>query len=120
MAVLDAAVIFAVSLAVGTIGILAGVRLVIDSDAGVLNASFTALLGAAVWAASSILVGWLPLVGVLIMLVVWIGVINWRYPGGWLTAAAVGFLAWLVAVVLVYALATLGFVTPEALGIPGV
>ncbi|MFC4544067.1 hypothetical protein ACFO5R_19250 [Halosolutus amylolyticus] len=120
MSVLAVSLAFVVSLLVGTIAILAGVRLVVDSDAGVTNAALTALIGALVWAAASYFVGWIPLLGVLLMLVAWVGVINWRYPGGWGTAAAIGFVAWIVAVGLVYALAVVGIFAPDAIGVPGV
>ncbi len=120
MSALAAGVIFVVSLLIGTVAILTGVRLVLDSDAGVPNAALTALIGAIVWAGASYLVGWIPLLGVVLMLVVWVGVINWRYPGGWLSATAIGFVAWIVAVALVYGLAIFGILAPEAIGIPGV
>ena len=120
MAVVDSILIFVLSLLVGTVAILAGVRLVVDRDAGFANAAVTALIGAIAWAITSFFVGWVPILGVVLMLVVWVGVINWRYPGGWGTAVAIGFVAWIVAVALVYAFAVIGFVTPDALGIPGV
>ena len=120
MAVADAILIFVLSLLVGTAGILAGVRLVLDRDAGFVNAAVTALVGSIVWAITSFFVGWVPILGVVLLLLVWIGVINWRYPGGWGAAVAIGFVAWLVAVGIVYAFAAIGFVTPDALGIPGV
>lgn len=120
MSVVDTVLVFALSLLVGTVSILAGVRLLLDSDAGIPNAALTAALGALVWGLASYFVGWVPLLGVALMLIAWIGVINWRYPGGWGSAAAIGFVAWLVAVGITYALATIGIVTPEALGIPGV
>ncbi|WP_246998343.1 hypothetical protein [Halosolutus gelatinilyticus] len=120
MALLDSAVVFVLSLLIGTIAILAGVRLILDTDAGVANAALTALIGAIVWAVVSYFVGWIPLLGILLMLLAWIGVINWRYPGGWGTAAAIGFVAWIVAIAIAYALAMVGIVAPEAIGIPGV
>lgn len=120
MSAIDSAIIFGLSLLVGTVAILAGARVILDRDAGVPNAALTALVGAAVWAAVSYFVGWIPLLGVLLMLVAWIGVINWRYPGGWGTATGIAVVAWLVAVGLVYAATLLGVVTPEALGIPGI
>ncbi|EMA51506.1 hypothetical protein [Halococcus thailandensis] len=120
MAILDSLVIFLVSLLLGTIGIYAGVRLVADRDIGYGNAALTALLGAAAWGIVSFFVGFIPVLGALLALVVWIGVINWRYPGGWITAAGIGFVAWLVVFVVVYVLATLGLITPDALGVPGI
>ena len=120
MSALAVVLAFVVSLLVGTVAIVAGVRLVIDSDAGLANAALTALVGAAVWAAVSYFVGWIPFLGVVLMLVAWIGVINWRYPGGWGSAAAIGFVAWIVAVGIVYGLTAIGLFAPEALGVPGV
>lgn len=116
----DAVLIFVLSLLAGTVAILAGARLVLDTDASVPNAAFTAVLGAIVWAAASYFVGWIPVVGVLLMLIAWIGVINWRFPGGWGSAAAIGFVAWIVAVAVVAAFAMAGVVTPDALGVPGI
>lgn len=120
MAVADAVLIFLLSLFVGAVAILVGARLIVDAQAGFANATLTAFVGAIVWAASSLLVGWIPIVGVLLMLLAWIAVINWRYPGGWGTAVGIGFVAWIIAVAIVYAFAVVGVITPEALGIPGV
>lgn len=120
MAVADSILIFVLSLLVGTVAILVAARLVLDSDAGLPNAAFTAIVGALVWAVVSLFVGWIPILGVLLMLVAWIGIINWRYPGGWVSATAIGFVAWIIAVAVVTGFAMLGIVTPEALGIPGV
>ena len=120
MAVLDSVVIFLVSLILGTVGIYAGVRLVADRDVGYVNAAITALIGALVWGLVSFFVGWIPLLGPLLMLVIWIGVINWRYPGGWVAAAGIGLVAWIVVFIVAYVLATVGFITPDALGVPGI
>lgn len=119
MAIIDTAVIFLISLVVGTVGIYAGVHLLVDRDVGVVNAALTALLGAVVWGLVSFFVGWLPLVGGLLTLIAWIGVINLRYPGGWGTAIGIGLVAWLVAAAALYALSTVGIVSPSALGVPG-
>jgi hypothetical protein len=120
MALLDSLVIFLVSLILGTVGIYAGVSLVADREVGYVNAAITALLGALAWGVVSFFVDFIPILGALLALLIWIGVINWRYPGGWITAAGIGFIAWLVVVVVAYLLATLGLITPDALGIPGV
>ncbi|WP_226040190.1 hypothetical protein [Natrinema sp. DC36] len=120
MAAADSILIFVLSLLVGTIGILAGARLVLDREASFVNAAVTALIGAVAWAVTSFFVGWVPLLGILLMLIVWVAVINWRYPGGWGSAVAIGFVAWIVAVGIVYLFAVVGFVTPDVLGIPGI
>ncbi|EMA53379.1 MULTISPECIES: hypothetical protein [Halococcus] len=120
MAILDSVVIFLVSLILGTVGIYAGVRLVADRDVGYTNAAITALIGALVWGLVSFFIGWVPLLGPLLMLVIWIGVINWRYPGGWVAAAGIGLVAWVVVFIVAYVLATVGFITPDALGVPGI
>lgn len=120
MAVADSILIFVLSLLVGTVAILAGARLVLDRDAGFVNAAVTALIGAVAWGLTSFFVGWVPVLGILLMLVIWIGIINWRYPGGWGSAVAIGFIAWIVAVGIVYVFAAVGIVTPDVLGIPGI
>ena len=120
MPLIDSIVIFLVSLILGTIGIYAGVSLVADREVSYRNAAITALLGALAWGIVSFFTGFIPILGALLALIVWVGVINWRYPGGWITAAGIGFVAWLVVFVVVYVLATLGLITPDALGVPGI
>ncbi len=119
MPLIDTAIIFLISLLVGAIGIYAGVHLLVDRDVGFGNAAITALIGAIAWAVVSFFVGWLPLVGGLLTLLAWIGVINLRYPGDWGTAIGIGLVAWLVAAAVLYALSTVGIVSPSALGVPG-
>lgn len=120
MPVIDTAVVFLISLLVGTVGIYVGVMLVADRDIGIVDAAFTALLGAIAWGLVSYFLGGVPLVGPLLALLAWIGVINWRYPGGWGTAIGIGLVAWLVAAGVLYALSTAGLVSASALGVPGV
>ena len=117
--VASAVLVFLVSLLVGTAAIHLGARLVIDRDTGFRRAAVTALLGALVYSLVGFFLGWIPLLGPILMLLAWIGVVNWQYPGGWGTAAGIGFVAWIVAVLLVFALAQLGIVTAGALGVPG-
>lgn len=119
-AVGSAVFVFLVSLLVGAVAITVGARLLVDSDTGFRRATVTALVGALVYTLVGFFVGWIPFLGPLLMLVAWVGVINWQYAGGWGTAVGIGFVAWLVAVLVVFALSGLGVVTPEALGVPGV
>jgi hypothetical protein len=110
---------FLISLLVGTFAINLGARLVVDSDTGYRRAAVTALIGALVWGLIAFFLGWIPLLGPLLALVAWIGIINWRYEGGWGTAVAIGLVAWLVAVGVLYLLSVVGIVGLDALGIPG-
>jgi len=110
--------IFIVSVLIGTIAIYAGAQLFIDRDTAIGEALITALVGAVVYTLIGLFLGWIPLLGPLLMLIAWIGVINWQYPGGWLTAAGIGFVAWIVALLILFALSQFGIVTPDALGIP--
>lgn len=120
MAVLDSILVFLVAWILGTVGIYAGVRLVADRDVGFVNPAITALIGAAIWGLVSFFVGWIPLLGPILVLIVWVGVINWRYPGSWGTAIGIALVAVLVIFAIQYALASVGFITTDALGVPGV
>jgi hypothetical protein len=114
-----AVLVFVVNLLIGAVGIHTGARLIVDKDVGYRRAVFTALIGAIVWAVVAFFLGWIPLLGPILALVAWIGVINWRYPGGWGAAALIGFVAWIVAALVLYALAAIGLFQFSALGIPG-
>lgn len=111
--------VFLVSLLVGVAAIHLGAQLLIDRDTGFRRATVTALLGAIVYALVGLFFGWIPILGPLLMLVAWVGVINWLYPGGWGTAIGIAVVAWIVAVLILFALSELGVVTPRAIGIPG-
>ena len=105
---------FVVALLVGGLAIYLSARVVADVE-DYSHAVVTALIGAIAWA----IVAWIPLIGSLIALVVWVGVINWRYPGGWVDAGIIGFVAWLSALVIVFALATVLGIQVPAFGVPG-
>lgn len=119
MALFDTIVIFVLSLVIGSIGIFAGVRLIADDTISFGSAFVTALLGAIAWGVVSLFTGFIPVLGAVLALLVWIALINARYPGGWGTAIGIGFVAWLVSAVLLYVLGTLGIVSFAALGVPG-
>ena len=115
VAFLGSIVAFVVALLVGGLAIYLSASLVADVT-DYSRAVITALLGAVGWA----LTAWVPLVGPLIALVVWVGVINWRYPGGWVNAAVIGFIAWFSALVILLVLNGVFRLGIGAFGIPGV
>jgi hypothetical protein len=110
---------FAVSLLVGGFAIYVGGRLVTDTDS-YEHALWTAAIGAVVWALVSGLLDDLPELGPVLTLVAWVAVVRWRYPGGWVRAAAIGALAWGAAVGTVWVLAQAGVTGLGATGVPGV
>ncbi|WP_049985912.1 hypothetical protein [Halobellus rufus] len=118
MALIDSAIVFVVSLLVGGLGIYVGARIV-TGESDYTYAIVTALLGAIIWAVVGLLFGWIPLLGPLLVLVAYVAVLNYRYPGGWLKAVLIALVAWLATVVVLYVLAVLGFGGFEAVGIPG-
>lgn len=107
-------VAFVVALLVGGLAIYVGASIVVGVE-DYSHAVVTALLGAIAWALTS----WIPIVGPLIALLVWILVINWRYPGGWIDAALVGVVAWLAAVVVLFVLNDVLSLGVDAFGVPG-
>lgn len=119
MAFIDSLVVFVVSLLVGALGIYAGARVVVGTR-NYEYAIVTALIAAVVWAVVSFFFGWIPLLGPLATLIAYVGVINWRYPGGWLTAAGIAFVAWLATLIVVALLSAVGIGSLGAVGIPGV
>lgn len=119
MAAMDGLVVGIVSLLVGALAIHIGAKLVLSSDPEFGNAVVAAAVGALVYSLLGF-VGGIPVVGPVLLLVLWVGVVNWRYPGGWLRAAAIGFAAWLAAIVLLWVLSKANLVAVGALGVPGV
>jgi hypothetical protein len=113
--VLGSIVAFLVALLVGGLAIYISASLLADVD-DYGHAVVTALLGAIGWA----LFSWIPLVGTLLALVAWIGVINWRYPGGWTRAALIGGVAWLSALVILAIVNSVFRLGIGAFGVPGV
>jgi hypothetical protein len=115
VSVIGSIVSFVVALLVGGLAIYIGAS-VIAGTKDYRHAVVTALVGAIGWA----LFSWIPLVGTLLALVVWVGVINWRYPGGWKQAALIGVLAWLSALVILAVLNAVFELGIGAFGVPGV
>ncbi|WP_435078058.1 hypothetical protein [Halococcus sp. AFM35] len=120
MSLITSIAIFVVSLTVGAAGIYAGVRLVADSSVSFVSALITALLGVIVYTVLGFL-NIIPLLGPLLLLIIWVGVINFRYPGGWIAAGGIGLVAWFVSVAVLYLLGSIfEFISLSALGVPGV
>ncbi len=115
VAFIGSIVAFVVALLVGGLAIYISASLIADVQ-DYSHAVVTAFLGAVGWA----LFSWIPIVGTLLALVVWIGVINWRYPGGWTNAAIIGFVAWLSALILLFVLNSVFRLGIGAFGVPGV
>ena len=115
--VVASAVVFLVSLLIGALGIYVGARIIVgatDFD----HAIVTALLGAIAWSLAGYLVGWIPLVGPLVALGLYVAVIKWRYRTEWTAAAMIGLLTWLTVLLVMYGLATLGITGFEPAGVP--
>lgn len=109
--------LFVVSLLTGGLGIYVGARLVVGEEEP-LHALLTGLLGAVVWVVGGVLLGWIPLLGQLLVLAVYAWMVDRRYPGGWRNAVSIALIAWLVTLVVLVVLASLGFATYEAIGVP--
>lgn len=119
MGVLDAVITFVVSLLVGGLGIHIGASLIAGkSDYG--KAVFTALIGALVWGVVGFLIGWLPLIGPVIVFLAYVAVIKSRYRGGWLAAGGIALIAWAASLAVMSVLAIIGIGGFDVLGVPGV
>lgn len=105
---------FVVALLVGGLAIYISARVIADVD-DYSHAVVTALVGAIAWA----LTAWIPLIGPVIALIVWIAVINWRYPGNWIKAVLIGLVAWVSALAILFVLNTVLGLGIGAFGVPG-
>ena len=105
---------FVIALLIGGLAIYISARVVVDVD-DYSHAVVTALVGALAWALTS----WIPLIGPVIALVVWVGVINWRYPGGWTKAAIIGVGAWVAALLILLVVNSVLGLGIDAFGVPG-
>lgn len=119
MALIDTIVVFAVSLLIGALGIYVGGRLVTDVD-DYGYAVVTALVASVVWTVVAFFFGWIPFLGPLLTLLAYIGVVNYRYPGGVVNAVLIALVAWVASLVVLSLLALVGLATFEAVGVPGV
>lgn len=118
MAVIDSVIVFIVSLLVGALGIYVGARVITGVD-NFTYAVITALLGAIIWGVVGFFLGWIPLLGPLLVLLAYVALINYRYPGGWGNAILISVIAWLAAFIVLYVLTLVGIGTLDAVGVPG-
>jgi hypothetical protein len=111
-------IVFVVSLLVGGLGIFVGAKL-FTSASSYTYAVVTAGIAVLVRGLMSSLFGGSP-VGAALTLVAYLAVVTWRYGIGWLRAGAVALVAWVLAVVVLTALASVGVGSFSAVGIPDV
>ena len=116
---IESLIVFVVSLLIGAVGIYAGAKVIVDAE-DYTYALITALLGAIIWAVVGFFFGWVPLLGPLLVLLAYLAVVNARYPGGWVDAAAITIVAWLSVLIVLYVLALIGVTGFDAVGVPGV
>lgn len=107
--------VFVVSLLTGGLGVYVGARLIVGSDDHV-NAIITGLIGAVVWVVGGLFLGWIPLLGPVLVFFTYTWLIYRRYPGDWATAAKIAGIAWVTTVIVLSVLAMIGFATFEAIG----
>jgi len=115
-------VVLAVSVLVGGLAIHVGSMFALASR-NYAHAVVTAVLGAIAWAIVHTLFGALgvpELLASVVGLVIWIGVIGWRYGTGWIRAGIIGLFAWGAAVATLVVLDALGVSGLSAYGVPGV
>ncbi|WP_050032411.1 hypothetical protein [Halorubrum halophilum] len=115
LGIVGSLVAFIVALLIGGLAIYISARVIADTD-DYSHAVITAFIGAIAWA----LTAWIPIFGLIIALIVYVAVINWRYPGGWLQAGLIGVVAWLSALAILYVLNGLLDLGIGAFGVPGV
>lgn len=117
MGLTDSIVTFVVGLVVGTLGIHLG-AIIILGQSTIQTAAFTAIGGAVVWFLASHFFGWVPLLGIVLTFIVWLGFVNGQYPGGLTDAAKIAGIAWVSSVMADYILKFIGIRKAHAIGVP--
>lgn len=113
---------FVVSLLVGAAVIYAAAAVIADVR-NYSHAVVTALVGAIAWGLMSLLFGWIPVFGQILVpivpLLAYLWVINRRYPGGWIDAALIAGAAWIIGLLVLAVLQVAGLGV-NLFGVPGV
>jgi hypothetical protein len=114
-------VVFVVSALVGGVAIHVGSIFALKAK-NYTHALVTALLGALAWTGVEVAFAWADIqVGALVSvvaLIVWVGVIKWRYRAGWLRAGLIGLFAWIAALVTLAIFHDFGVTNIETYGVP--
>jgi hypothetical protein len=124
--VVGTVLIFVVSMLAGGFGNYVGIRALSDNEVTFSHAVVSSIISAAVWAVLSYLLNVyvdasvVVFGGALVSLLVWIVVLYFRYSGGIETAIPTALLAWIIAVAVLYAVATFTGLPFQAIGIPAV
>lgn len=116
--VLGSLLSFVVGLLVGGLAIHVAATLIVGSST-YEKAIVTAAIASIAWALTSLFLGWIPLLGPAVVLVVYIGIINMQYRGGWLKAAGIGLTAWVASLLVLMLLSVVG-IGVEVVGVPGI
>jgi hypothetical protein len=120
---LSGIVVFVVSLLVGGAAIYTGALFAFKGK-DYSYAVVTAALGALAWTGVEVGLAWANVdvgaVASLLALVVWVGVVKWRYSATWLRAALIGVFAWVAALVALAILNAFGLDALDAYGVPGI
>jgi len=116
--VLGSLLSFVVGLLVGGLAIHVAATLIVGAST-YKQALVTAAVASLAWALTSLFLGWIPLLGPAIVLLVYVGIINWQYRGGWLKAAGIGLVAWIASLLVLSLLSAIGLGI-DVVGVPGV
>ena len=117
MGLRDSLFTFAIGLVVGAAGIHIGALLVLGESA-VQLAFFTALGGAVVWTIARHFFGWVPLLGIVLTFIIWLGFVNGQYSGGLREAAKIAGIAWVLSIGADFILHLMGLKKVHAIGVP--
>jgi len=118
MGLISGFVTFVIGALVGGLGIYAGGRLVVN-EGSYEQAVTVAIVGALVWGLTEAFLGWVPLLGAVLTLIVYLLVLNVSYSGGWTDAAAIAVVAWVTVLAVQVLLGTFLGVVP-GIGVPGI
>jgi len=101
---------------VGGLGIYVGGQLV-AGEGSYEQAVTVAIVGAIVWGLVEAFLGWIPLLGAVVTLLVYLLVLRASYSGGWAEAAAIAVIAWVTVLVVQIALGPVLGLVP-GIGVP--